>query len=341
MSKEILNERAASDGRRIVLCDSERSFADRLSEHLLSSHALPCGTAVYSSREKLLAHCRPEETALLVIAQSQYDGTIPRAGFSRILILNEEEQYMEEDNISKYQAAENIAEAIRSRCASQEAVLAGTLRHSGPMKRIGVYSPLSRCLQTTFSICLGQILAQRAPALYLNFEAWSGLDRLLERTFRASVGDLLYYNACAREKAAAQISLMTEQIGGLHFLPPMDSFLQMRAVRGSEWIALFDTIEQVTEYAYLILDLTEHTDGLFEILRSCDVVYTIDREDGFSRAKMYRYEQMLREMNCEDILIRTRKFRMPVFRTLPSGLEMLSRGELAACVREVTGRDGL
>ncbi|MBQ3393332.1 MAG: hypothetical protein IJG52_07985 [Lachnospiraceae bacterium] len=336
-------EQAAPAGStgRIALCDSETGYMHRLADYLMETEAVPCGISLYSSGASLLEHCRPGDLSLLVIAQSQYTGAVREAGFSSVLILNEEECYMEEDSISKYQAVENIAAGIRERCAADTHFSPGSMRHGAPMRRIGVYSPLTRCLQTTFSLCLGQILAREARTLYLNFEAWSGLGVLLEKNYRASVSDLLYYNECAREKMAAQISLMTEKIGALHYIPPMESFLQMRSIRQQEWLSLLDTIEQVTEYRYLILDLTEHTDGLFDILKGCDVVYTIEREDGFSKAKMLRYEEMLREMHCEEILLRMKKFRMPVFRTLPPRLDMLTRGELAAFVEKLAAEEKL
>ena len=83
MKRDSNNERKSGpspdENRRIVLCDGELAYAERLSEHLLRSRTLPWGTAVYSSREKLLARCDPGETALLVIAQSQYDRSLEQA----------------------------------------------------------------------------------------------------------------------------------------------------------------------------------------------------------------------------------------------------------------------
>lgn len=333
-----LNPPAAGAGR-IVLCDSELSYIKRLEEYLAGCGSIPCGTAVYSSKEKLLTLCDPQTVLLLVIAQSQYDASVAEAGFSPILVLNEQESYMEEENIGKYQPVENIARSIRARCLSEDSFASGKLRHGGPMRRIGVYSPLTRCLQTSFSLCLGQILAKEAPTLYLNFEAYSGLESMLEQTYKASVSDLLYYNSCAKEKMASQITLMTEKIGELDYLPPIDSFLQMQAIREEEWLSLFDTIEQVTEYGNLVMDLTEHTQGLFTILKGCDVVFTIDRDDGFSKAKMLRYEQILRKENCGEILVRTRKLRMPVFHTLPQRLDLLTKSDLADYVRHMLAQE--
>ena len=39
---------------------------------------------------------------------------------------------------------------------------------------IGVFSPLGRCLKTSFALALGQILAKERAVLYLNLESYSG-----------------------------------------------------------------------------------------------------------------------------------------------------------------------
>lgn len=321
--------------RRICICDSEVSYGEHLMEYLRSSEILPCDVYLYTGRESFLREETPSTTRLLLIAESEYSKEISEAGFRDILLLNESGSYMEEpENMSKYQSVEHICAKVREMCAEQDEVVQG-IRHAGAMKLIAVYSPVTRCLQTTFAMCMGQLLAERAPALYMNFEAYSGLEILLERTFRGSVSDLLYFNDCAREKLSGQLKLMTEKVGGLDFLPPMESFMQLRAIRPEQWLDLFGTIGKVTEYEYCILDLSEHVEGILEILRQCDIVFTITREDGFAQAKMRQYELLLGSTQYEDIFMKTRKCRLPVFRELPGSILNLTRGDLADCVRKI------
>ena len=323
--------------RRICLCDSEVPYGEHLMEYLRSRGNLPYEIYLYTDRERFLSKETPATTKLLVIAESEYSEDLERAGFTQILLLNESSRYMEKpENLSKYQSAEHICARIRELCmSSEEEGLPQSVRHGRPMKLIGVYSPVSRCLQTTFSICMGQILARKAPALYLNFEAYSGLERMLDRTFRGSVSDLLYYNDCAREKLSGQLKFMTESVGGLDFLPPMESFIQLKSIRADEWMDLLSSIERVTDYEYCILDLSELADGVFELLRQCEYIFTITRDDGISMGKITQYEELLRSTQYEDIFMKTRRCRLPVFRELPGSILNLTHGELASVVEGI------
>ena len=320
--------------KTIAVCDSDISYAGRLVEYLRQEAAFPCEIRLYTGADKLLDDPGAHDFFLIVIAQSQYSNAVAEARFNNLLLLNESEEWIESpENISKYQSITNIALAIRARCGMGEEPVVPSMRHGRPMVRIGVYTPVTRCLQTTFTMTLGQILASRHRVLYMNFEAFSGLEKMLAREFQGSVSDLIYYNECAREKIAGQLEMLTEEVAGLHFLPPMKSFIELHSIRKDQWSSLLRTIEKVTEYEYLLMDLTEHTDGLLDLLRTCDKVYTIVRDDTFSRARYFQYEELLQRMDYEDVRMRTEHLKFPVFRELPVKLEDLTRGELAAYIR--------
>lgn len=325
----------------VAIYDDEMNYACHLMEYLKSRNGFPLEVYVFSDINRLLRREMMERTVLLVVAESEYSHRVAEAGFSNILILNESDRYLgeEPENISKYQSMEFIARKIREKTArymtdAQDIVLPG-IRHKSSMKIIGIYTPIRRCLQTTFSLTLGQLLAARFKVLYLNFENFSGFEYMMDRRFRGSVSDLLYYNECAREKLAGQLDMMVENLNGLHFIPPMKSFVELRAVQSHQWVELFHTIERVTDYEYLILDLTETMDGLFSILRECSVIYTLTRTDGFSAAKIKEYELTLKDTHFEDLCVKTRRWQVPIFKELPSRLENLTHGDLADYIRRL------
>lgn len=327
---------------RIVICDSECNYAEHLMEYLKRKLPDSYEMEMFTSLEKLLEIGDPGNASLLIVSEREYGRQIPDAGYRQILVLNETGVYMGEDicNVSKYQSMDTISAIIRQLCAAGEEKEGNSIRHAGPLHIIGVYSPITRCLQTTFSLTMGQILAKRGKVLYLNFESYSGLEFMLGRTFRGSVADLIYYNDCAREKLTGHLETLVESVGGVDFIPPMKSFIELRAIREKQWTDLFDSIGRFTEYEYLILDLSELTDGLLSILRECERVFTILRTDNFSLAKAESYEELLRTNGYEDIASRTRKWEFPIFRELPASLENLTHGEMADYVRKLLEEEG-
>ena len=320
----------------IVLCDSEATYGERLMEYLQSHLPFPFDIELYTSRESLLEKGDFGRAALVVISEREYR----KGGIEgELLVLNETEQYIEGTaNVSKYQSMDGILEVIRQMVLRDEKAVPGMLRHGRPMRLIGFYTPLTRCLQTTAALTVGEFLSQRHKTLYLNLEAYSGMERLLGQSFHGSAADLLYYNECAREKLPAQLGLLTCRLGGLDYIPPMKSFLELRGAQARKWISLFRSMEQMTEYEFLLLDLSESVDGLFEMLRACEQIITIVREDAVSAAKIGDYERLLREMGCADIAARKWQFRK--FDELPAAMDNLTHGEMAECVQELMEEAG-
>ena len=93
------------------------------------------------------------------------------------------------------------------------------------------------------------------------------------------------------------------------------------------------------EYDYIILDLTNYVQGLYQILRQCSHVYTITRNDGMALAKIAHYENVLKELAYEDVLEKTRKCSFPIYRQLPVATEDLLYCELADYARKILRED--
>ena len=333
--------RSAVPAGMVAICDDETGYAFHLMEYLLRRTQIPYEINVFTSPESLYAHAKPEEVVLLIISESEYGKGLGTDAYDPVLILNESDRFFDTDLqeegsgahstpeiTSKYQSMEQLSQIILNLIMKQNRLVPQSIRHGPLLKIIGVYTPVTRCLQTTFSLTLGQFLGECHKVLYLNFENYSGLDLMLGRMFKGSVADLLYYNECARDKVAWQLSSMVENVNGLDFIPPMRSFIELRAIRAEQWLSLFDTIEKTTEYEYLILDLSESTDGLLDILRACDEVYMIERDDALSGARIQMYELMLKENEYEDICLKLFRWHFPVFHELPGTLENLTHGDL-------------
>lgn len=143
---------------------------------------------------------------------------------------------------------------------------------------VGIYSPVHRIGKTKFAIRLGQKMARQVPVLYLNMEGYSGGAYYFKEETEKNLGDLFYF---------------IKQ--------------DVRSVKAEEWISLLDMIVNKCIYEVIILDLGDAVNGLYDILRKCDRIYTPYICEGAAEAKLEQYENNLRAAGYEDILRNTVK----------------------------------
>ena len=264
-----------------------------------------------------------------------------RSQVAQMFVLQESEQAEQDEicRIDKYQSPEKVVQKMLDVMADKGEWKDYPQATDTEVKMIGIYSPVKRCLQTSFALTLGQLLAKEHRTLYLNFEMYSGLGELLRREYQTDILDLMYYFQNAREKLALRLPAMIQSAGGLDYIPPMQYALGIREVPGEQWLARCRDMAVIGEYEYLILDLDDGIDGLFDLLKNCQKIYTITRDDPFAMAKLRQYEQMLQFGELEEITEKTVKCRFPIFKHLPESLEMMTHGELAGYVKSIIQED--
>lgn len=322
--------------RILAILDREERFAKGLMEYLMSKDSLPFRIHMFTDVDCFMEYQSSQEIECLLIAENMYFEAVAKTGIPHIIVLDE--NGINKDNtlhhISKYQSAEMIYKQILSyytELSTESINIVRTNNHK--LKIIAVYTPIGRCLQTTFAITLGQILAKDAKTLYLNFERYSGLANLLKKEFSKDISDLMYYFECAKEKLSVRIETLVDKMGDLDFIPPANLFGNLCGIKGSDWIDLFHEMEKCTEYEYLILDLTDGIPDLCEVLKDADVVYTLTKQDRIALSKMRQYENILKGYEYEDVLSKTKKVSLPVFKSLPNKFEEYSMSELSSFIR--------
>ena len=328
----------------MAICDTEEGYAFRMAEYILDKVRLPYTLHLFTAVEELKKFAGREEIEILLIAENAW--RLLREEYlckqvAQMFILQESNQAAEEDLycISKYQSPEKVVEAMLDAIDGAGDWKDYSEETGTEAKMIGIYSPIKRCLQTSFALTLGQMLAKEHKTLYLNFEMYSGLGEILRREYQTDMLDVVYYFQSAREKLALRLPTIIQNAGGLDYIPPMQYALGLKEVPGEQWLALCRDIAAIGEYEYLILDLDEGIDGLFDLLKNCQKIYTITREDPFASAKLRQYEQMLQFNNLDEIAERTVKCRFPIFQELPASLDMMTHGELAGYVKAIIRED--
>lgn len=329
--------------KRLVIFDRDERYAGNLMEYLGSKEDFPYSVSVYSKKEALLELAEKEPIQLLLASESAYADIKGEVKADRVMILNESGELTFEDlqNIKKYQSAEHIVREIMHYYVEVAEVAPPKLVSQKQTKIIGFFSPVRRCLQTTMGLTLGQIMAEHAKTLYLNFESLSGFPYLLGYSGGRDLSDLLYYLETSPEKFGMYLQNCVQKLDNLDYVLPMNAMHQMLLVSPKQWRSLVGALAGEGNYEVVILDLSEGMQGLFEILRMCTHIYTLVKEDGYARAKIEQYEQLLQLCEYQDVLQKTWKRKIPYMREIPDGICYQPGTEFSGYVKNMLKEDGL
>lgn len=320
--------------RIMVLCDTEEEYAQLLTEFIKKRRNLPWELHTYTNVQDMLS-METQEMEMLVVAESAYGEELRGLHSKRTVVLNESGMMKWEDlvYVDKYQEAEEILKQLLGIYMEVADTQLPMLRTNRKTVFIGNYSPVRRCMQTSFAITMGLLLARKHSTLYLNFEHYAGSTELLPDMQTLDLADLLYFLNAQKDKFRLRLQTILKHKGSLAYIPPMKSGQNLLAVTASEWLELLQKIEELEEFEYVILDLGESMQGLFDILRLCTKVYTLTREDRIAQGKLLQYEQVLALYEYGDVLGKTKRLSLAHIRRLPEELEQLTKGDLADMVK--------
>jgi len=319
----------------LVLCDPEEEYAGLMSEFIRAHKEVPWQLRTYTAVETMFQEERNQKIAVLVIAESAYSEDIKGLQAGRTVILNESGmlKWGQIRNVSKYQQAESVLREILEIYMEVADCTLPKLGNHSKTKLIGIYSPVKRCLQTSFAMTMAQMLSQKGKTLYLNFEHYAGRPELMGDEQTRDLADLLYFLNTEGEKFRLRMQTIIRRKGDMDYVPPVKGGQNLLTILPGEWMELLQKIAEMEIYEYLVLDLSESMQGVFDILRSCVKVFTLVKEDDVAQSKLLQYEQMLALCQYEDVLLKTCKCMPPKLPRLPGNIEEYTKGELADYVR--------
>ena len=322
---------------RMAICDRDEKYVYRLQEVLERRSSFPFEISVFTAEDTIPEEAMGKKYRLILAGEAFYEKLKEKGvGEEQLLLLKSSEKMPQvKEYIWKYQSGDKISQQIAEYVAEQvpgETVFAPG-RKKGAL--IGIFSPVCRELQSSFALLLGQHLAKQGSVLYLNFESFSGLGKMLGDTQGRDLTDLVYYMEGGRERLACKLESMVGNLNGLDYISPAFSFVDLSEVKEESWMLLLQTLKEIGNYDHILLDLSESVHGVLNILRECEKIYTLSHGEGMAKVQMAQYEELLQKLDYEDILQHTQKCELPVFGRLPDSVEELPHSELSAYVKNV------
>lgn len=319
----------------LVLCDEEEEYAQLMTEFMRMHRELPWKVHTYTDVEKLLREEKDCPIDVMAVSERTYQQKLAALRPLRTVILNESGfmKWNEFVNVDKYQRAQDVLQSILEVYLEVADIVLPRIRGQGATRFIGLYSPVRRCRQTTFALTLSQMLAAKHRTLYLNFEHYMGISELAAEVGARDLADLLYFLMAEKDKFRLRLQTIVRHRGNLDYVPPMKSGQNLLSVSPRDWSRLLERIDELGEYDYVVMDLSESMQGLFDILRFCTRIFTLTKQDRIAQGKLAEYEQLLTDCAYEDVLQKTCRCVPPQVHRVPEELEQYTRGEMADFVR--------
>lgn len=331
--------------RILAVYDVEPQYAARFAEVTNQKDMIPFTVMAFTSFEKLKDYTIQHQVDILLVGAGTAKEMVELLPVDKIMILNEGEAVTVKDEypgIYKYQSSDAILRDVMA-CYGEEEKKDDSFCRAQKAQIIGVYSPISRCLKTSFALTLGQLLALENHVLYVNLELFSGFSALMGEKYSGDLADVLYFY---RQGNVGMIKLksVVYQLGQMDYIPPVRYPNDLNQVGAKEMAEVLLKIAEQGGYETLVVDVGNYGREAEVILENCNVIYMPVREDGISISKIEEWENYLSVSEHQTILEKTVRLKLPFhssFGRKENYVEQLLWGELGDYVRQlIKGRGG-
>ena len=298
-----------------AVCDLEVEYAVNFMEYLNRRKNLPFEIQAFTSVESLGNFAAAQHIELLLISARAMCREVREMDIGKVIILSEGTLPQEMDlypSVYKYQPSSQILREVMSCYGKGEEsrpLLFPVMKRNTQI--LGVYSPLKRCLKTSFALTLGQILAREKAVLYLNLEEYSGFEELTGTSPQNGMSDLLYYVRQREKNLVLRVNSLVCSVNNLDYIPPVHTPWDIREAPWEDWEWLLSELERNSGYEVLILDIGTEMDEIFRLLDRCSRIYMPVLSDKVSLAKLSQYENLVRVWDFPQILEKTVRITPP------------------------------
>lgn len=325
--------------RVMAVYDVDPFYADRFADFVNQKEKVPFTVMAFTTLERLKNYAAEHEIELLLINSAVPKEEIERLGAVRVVTLADGETIPIEGqypSVYKYQATDSIMrEVMACYCAGPVAPALTVVGTEGDI--IGIYSPVNRCLKTSFALTAGQLLSRESRVLYVNLEDCSGLSKLLRETHKTDLSDLLYFYGQGNY-SWMRLSSVIYTWGDLDYIPPVRYPEDLCQVTAEEMADLLTRISRESAYDTVVVDLGQFGKKAAPVLEVCSTVYMPVKDDCMSVAKVEEFEEYLVRSGHEALRERIQKVKLPYhssFGRKENYLEQLLWGELGDYTRQL------
>lgn len=294
----------------LIICDNDENYCKRLDGYIRDNVSIPFEIYGITDVKRLSGFMDKGKNLLLLISEALYE-IANISGFPHVLVLKEKEMCLAEEEkaygsidsdiryTDKYQKSEKITDTILDMCLDIPGIVVKgrSTESEKKLKVIGFYTPVLNNNQTLEAMEFARNLSISEKTIYINTDSLCTNELVRNPSYEETLIDLMYFSQCAGDKFGIYLERILKHDNGMDFIPASSSAVQSRMITEKEYEKLISQIEATNQYENLVIDISEGTNGLFEMIHLCDELYMFCAEDYYARM---RTELFLEELKADD-----------------------------------------
>ena len=313
----------------LAICDGDELYCKRLNEYLHENLKLSFDIFSFTETGSLRDFAKEKAVALLLASEevfSEIDICKEKEQFRNIIVLDEglstgnmvredDKEDVKISYVSKFQPAGGIVESITAHCmtALEDFGQLSACSVQGKGKIIGFYTPLSRCGQTTLAMNMaGEIAgATGKKVIFLSFESFSCLPKMLDANWEEDITDLLYMTDLENTGFELYLEKIKKSRDGVDYVMPARTAQQMRDIDFNKINMLISNLVKSAGYDYIFLDLSEHLPCLMEVLLICSSIISVTGNNPSDEFRLQTFDEILMESGYGELKANIIREKLP------------------------------
>lgn len=287
-----------------AICDEEELYCNQLAAYLQNHQRKYLEVQVYSEKARLEQVLEEGELKIVLMTADFFSREIldhPKVIF--VLLCEDEipKEYSSYPHIYKYQQIEQILRELE-KIAGEELDEEGQFHARKKGKITAFFSPGQDMLQMYTALGYAKIMAETEKVLYINLMGCAGFEELFEEKYKENLGDFLFYLRQKEKNLKLRFEGMIYQFGKVHYIPPVFFGEILSEADKEDYRRLFCWLLEETEYERIVIDFGSMVQGFFHLLRGCDKIYCLSREDVLTRSRVKQFLQCIKEYRDENFM---------------------------------------
>lgn len=330
--------------KRLAICDKDREYLLMMQAYLLKKNPAGFEIIVFDSVKEAKAVSKEEPFEICLVSEGIYDKDVTNINTQKIFILQENglAGITGYSVVEKYQSVERLIGQVLDAFALDEECRSVESKGRTPSKLISFYAPDRHKGQSIAALTAAQMLSDMGnKTLYVSMQPFSGFEQLLGTKYESDITDFMYFVLKHSGKLLYKLEGIKRTMHGVDYLPPALDYSDLMNIQEDEWKKCFDALIYSSDYAYIVVDLTETCKGFYQLLERSDELYILSENDVFSRAMQAQFEQLMRTKELGAVFEKSVHFHLiKNWEDYPLNLEQLSVSPLGAHMKGVLTQNG-